>query len=80
MMAALDGGQSVPSQKKSGRGWINNTQVQDGIAPKMTQVPLSTQSLAEGQRNPSLRLVGASHSTQQCCARSSWKTLTLGQY
>ena len=33
-MAALDGGQSVPSQKKSGRGWANKAQVQDGIAPK----------------------------------------------
>ena len=33
MMAALDGGQSVPSQKKSGRGWTNKAQVLDGIAP-----------------------------------------------
>ena len=32
MTAALDGGQSVPSQKKSGRGWTNKAQVQDGIA------------------------------------------------
>ena len=35
MTAALDGGQSVPSQKKvwPGRGWPNKAQVQDGIAP-----------------------------------------------
>ena len=32
-MAALHGGQSVPSQKKSGRGWTTKGQVQDGIAP-----------------------------------------------
>ena len=32
MTAALDGGQSVPTQKKSGRGWTNKAQVQDGIA------------------------------------------------
>ena len=31
MAAALDGGQSAPSQKKSGRGWTNKAQVQDGI-------------------------------------------------
>ena len=33
MMAALDGGQSVHFQKKSGRGWINKAQEQDGIVP-----------------------------------------------
>ena len=33
MTGALDGGQSVPSQKKSGRGWTNKAQVQDGITP-----------------------------------------------
>ena len=33
MMAAQDGGQGVPSQKKSGRGWTNKAQLQDGIAP-----------------------------------------------
>ena len=33
MIASLDGGQSVPSQKKSGRGWTNKAQVQDSIAP-----------------------------------------------
>ena len=32
MTAALDGGQSVHSQKESGRGWTNKAQVQDGIA------------------------------------------------
>ena len=43
-------------------------------------MPLPTWSLAEGQRNQRLRLVRACHSAQQCCMRSSWKTLTLGQY
>ena len=33
MTAGLDGGQSVASQKKSGRRWTNKAQVQDGIAP-----------------------------------------------
>ena len=33
MTTALDGGQSVPSQEKSGRGWSSKAQVQDGIAP-----------------------------------------------
>ena len=33
MTATLDGGQSVPSQKKPGRRWTNKAQVQDGIAP-----------------------------------------------
>ena len=33
MRAALDDGQSVPYQKKSGRGWTNKAQVQDDIVP-----------------------------------------------
>ena len=33
MMAALDSGQSVTSQKMSGRGWTNKAQMQDGTAP-----------------------------------------------
>ena len=33
MIAALDDGQSVPSQKKSARGWTNKALVLDGIAP-----------------------------------------------
>ena len=36
MTAALNGGQSVLSQKKFGRGWTNKVQVQDGIEPKYT--------------------------------------------
>ena len=32
MTATQDGGQSVPSLKKSGRGWTNKAQVQDCIA------------------------------------------------
>ena len=80
MKAALDGGQSVPSQKKSGRGWTNKPKCKMVLHPQMTEMHPPTSSLVEDQRNPRFRLVGACHSIQQCCVRRSWMTLTLGQY
>ena len=78
---ALGGDKRVPSQKKSGRGWANKTRVQGSSLPTNDSITPSQTKFGRGlSRNPRLRLVGAFHLVQQCCARSSWMTQILGHY
>ena len=45
MPTTLEGGQSVPSQKKTGRGWTNKAQVQHGITATIdTNAPFHVKS------------------------------------
>ena len=80
MAAALDGGQSVPFQKMSGRRWTNKAQLQDGIASTNdTNAPSHSKSVRESKESKAQVGWGLSLNSLVLC-KKQLDDLTLGQY